>query len=402
MLVHHAPHSKAGHRLCLNVSTAATLSVVLCWHIFAALLFTCTSTFSINRLCCHMTGRRFDTRNLYAGAPMKAVTAQSTLGRSQVHQSSKVDSKAQRRQAGMRQKRSRSDQGHCQGSVPAIKSKKVRFTEPAKDTGSVHPALRSAPKPQQHPTASHPRSSSTAPAGLHSSRSCRKEPTASAPDQGRQCSFEKAQDSAAGEGSQTAHNPAIAARTRAAGRAQTTACLKEPTTSAPDEADQCLDICKQLNAASRSKAAAKGATETTTNTCTRRNKKQPTASGAQQAGDCVGAHAPEPTEISRTARQEPVAARTRAASRAAAVAAGRSKRKEPSTAASDEEERGPAAKRARAGKAGADVPSNAVCSGTATACTKKRSGRPVKRNQQPARAESGLAQERLAGLNEMH
>lgn len=350
-----------------------------------------------------MTVHCSDTKHICAS--VCAVRAQSTLACSQVLQSSMVISKAQGRQAGVTQKRTRCDQDHCEGSVPAVKSKKVRFTEPPKDTGSVHHPLRSDPEPQQPPTVSHPRSSSTAPAASHS-RSCRKEPPASAPDQERQCSPGNAQDSAAGEGFQTVHKPAIAARTRAAVRAQSTAHRQEPTIPA---SDQCLDIDKKLNAASRSIGAAKGATKTSTNNGTRLNKKQPTARAAHQAGDRAGAHAPKPTEKSHTASQEPVAARTRTASRAAVVTIDRrSKRKEPSIAASDEQ-RCPATKRARAGKVGADVTttgSTAPCpgTGTGTALTKKRRGRPVKSTQQSARAikGSGFAKERSAGLNKMH
>ena len=340
---------------------------------------------------------------MYASACVNAVRAQSTLACSQSHQSSKVNGKAQGRQAGVTQKRSRRDQDHCEGSAPAIKSKKVRFTELPKDAGSIRHSLRSAPVPQQHPTVSHPRSSSRAPAGSHS-RSRRKEPTSSAPDQERQYSPRNAQDSAAGEGFQTARKPGVAARTRAAVRAQTTAHQQESTTSAPHEADQCFDICKQPNAASRSKGAAKGATKTSTSTCTCQNEKQRRANAAHQAGECAGAHAPEPTQSSHTARQEPAAARTRTASRAAAVTTGRSKRKEHSIADSDEEVRCPAAKRAQANKVGADVPttgSTAPCPGTANALTKQKAGRPVKSNQQPARAESGLAKDCLAGLSQM-
>ena len=242
-----------------------------------------------------------------------------------------------------------------------MKQKKVRFTEPPKDDSSASHILSSDPLSQQRsPVNTRSR------AARHQVPS--RKPIASALD------HPDAQDSNAGEGFQTAQ-PSVVARTRSAKKARTTAPQKELISPVPDEADQCCNSDKQkCSIAARTRAAGTSPKQT----CTKQSR-----ANAQL-------------------RAEDDAAMTRSASTPAAVTTGRAKRKQP---AADEEERCPAAKRVRAGKAGSDVPttgSTAPHPRTATAQAQRRQGKPAKCNQRPARAASRLAKDRTAGLNKMH
>ena len=274
---------------------------------------------------------------------MHPVSAHSTRLR-QASQVNQVQGAVLERQAVARQKRGKSDQDHPEGSAGA----------------HAHPNSKRVrfTEPAQHDSIVYD-SASNAPETQHSrqhpavrtirsraaSTHSRLHTTTSVPSAEEECQYAPAQDPA-GEGLHTAHKTSIAARTRAASTSRRTLTTRQQQTT-------------------------------------------------QQSTSAF------PNQI------EEHAARTRSAPTVVAVTTGRSKRKEPASIGPDEEERCPAAKRVRAGRASSGAPAKdsiAPRPGTATSRSKSPV-RPAKANskqQQPARPVSGASRGRSARLRKMH